>query len=81
MVQVIEEMETVEIGSLGNICTPMLRVCAYRGKESGKFYGVNINHCRSGDDQKPRVIMFSDLDRLEKLADSFSDKCEPSRSL
>jgi len=82
MVQVIEELKVVEVGTLGNICTPaMLRVHAYQGKDSGKFYGIIVDHCRSGDDQKSRKIMFSDLATLEKLADSFSDKCEPSRSL
>lgn len=82
MVQVIEKLKLVEVGTLGNICSPaMLRVYAYQGEESGKFHGLIVDHCRSGDDQKSRKIMFSDLDMLEKLADSFSDKCEPSRSL
>lgn len=82
MVQFIEELKLVEVGTLGNICSPaMIQVHAYQGVISGKFHGLVINHCRSGDDQKNRKIMFSDLDTLEKLADSFSDKCEPSRSL
>lgn len=82
MVKVGEEVKLVEVGTLGNICTPaMLRIHVYQGVDSGKFYGVIINHCRSGDDQKARKIMFSDLDKLEELAEAFSDKCEPSREL
>ena len=81
MVQKIEDLKVVEVGTLGNICTPMIRVYAYQGVDTGKFYGLNIDHCRSGDDQKPRIIMFSDLKKLEELAESFSDKQEPSRSL
>jgi len=78
MVKVIEELKVVEVGTLGNICTlAMLRIHAYQGVDSGKFYGVIIDHCRSGDDQKARKIMFSDLDVLEKLADSFSNKYDP----
>jgi hypothetical protein len=82
MVQVIEQIKVVEVGTLGNICTPaMLRVSAYQGVDSGKFYGVTIDHCLSGDDQKPRKIMFSDLDTLEKIADVMSNKQEELRSL
>lgn len=81
MIQVVEVLKIVEVGTLGNLCTPaMLRVKAYQGVDSGKFYGVIIDHCRSGDDQKARKIMFSDLDTLEKIADAMSDKQEESQS-
>lgn len=81
MVQVIEELKLVEVGTLGNLCEPaMLRVFAYQGRESGKFYGVIVDDCASGDDRQARKIMFSDLDNLKKMADLFSNKCEPSRS-
>ena len=77
MVQVIEELKIVEVGTLGNLCEPaMLRVFAYQGKDSGKFYGVVVDECKSGGDRKARKIMFGDIDRLEKITADFSNKCE-----
>jgi hypothetical protein len=82
MVQVVERLKLVEVGVLGNMCAPdMLRVYAYQGEESGKFYGLHVDHCRSGDNVKPRKIMFSELDTLSKIADNMSNKQEESRSL
>lgn len=81
MIQKIEDLETVEVGRLGTINTPMLSVYAYRGKETGEFYGLIVDHLRSGDDQKPRKIMFSDLKALERIATAVSSTEEPSREL
>lgn len=82
MIQKIDDLKLVEVGTLGNITTPaMIRVHVYQGVNTGKFFGIRIDHCQSGDDRKPRTIMFSDLDRLEQISEAFSDKQGPSRSL
>ncbi len=82
MIQKIDDLKLVEVGTLGDITTTaMIRIHVWQGVNTGKFFGVIIDHCRSGDDQKPRTIMFSDLDRLGKISEAFSDKQEPSRSL
>lgn len=82
MIQKIEDLKIIEVGRIGDITSPhMLKVYAYQGVDSGKFYGVIVDHCRSGDDQQARKIMFSDLASLEKIAAALSDKCEPSRQL
>jgi len=75
MNQTIEKLKIVGIGTFGNITTPeMLRVHVYQGEESGKLYGLIVDHCRSGDDQKTRKIMFNSIDNLIKIADEMNNE-------
>jgi len=77
VVQVIEEFKIVEVGTVGDLCEPaMLRVYAYQGRDTGKFYGIIVDDCKSGGDRKARKIMFSDIDRLEKITADLSNKCD-----
>ena len=77
MVQVIEELKLVEVGTVGDLReSAMLRVHAYQGVNSGKFYGIIVDDCKSGGDRKARKIMFGDIDRLEKITADLSNKCD-----
>lgn len=82
MIQVVEKLKVVQVGILGNTCAPaMIKVWAYQGEETGKFYGIIVDECKSGDCFKQRKIMFGEIDTLEKIAHEFSNKQEESRTL
>lgn len=82
MIQKVEDIKPILVGRLGDITTShRLVVYAYQGVTTGKFYGLIVDDLRSGDDQKARTIMFSDLKMLEEIADKMSNKQEPSREL
>lgn len=76
------KLQFVEVGTLGDITTPdMIRIHAYQDMASGKYRGISIDHCCSGGDQKPRTIMFDDLDTLVRIAEALHNKQEESGEL